>query len=71
MAQARMKQAKVLKKFKDAGNEEVFDVGPDLIELEEGRFRNFKVAGLVREATAEEAKAAAAAAKGKADSSAT
>ncbi len=50
------KDAFVVRFFKDAGTEEEFQAGT-IIQLEPGRFRNFEVAGLVREPTPSEVKA--------------
>jgi hypothetical protein len=51
-------KAFVLRDFTDATTEERFSA-KDTPELEAGRFENFKAAGLIRAATAREAKAAA------------
>lgn len=48
----------VKRDFHDSGSEEQF-TKRDVVPLEEGRFLNFKAAGLVRLATDEEIKAAA------------
>ncbi|KHA64275.1 hypothetical protein [Sphingomonas sp. Ant20] len=51
-------KAFVLRDFKDATTEESFSA-KDTPDLEAGRFENFRAAGLVRKATAREAKPAA------------
>ncbi|MBO9380243.1 hypothetical protein GG804_26105 [Sphingomonas histidinilytica] len=50
------KDAFVVRFFKDAGTEEEFQAGT-IVPLEPGRFHNFKVAGLVREASPSDVKA--------------
>lgn len=55
------KQATVVRKFNDAGTGKSF-AKDAVVELDPGEFANFEAAGLVRAPTAEERKAASAAA---------
>lgn len=56
MTETTKTKAFIIKNFRDAGTEEEFEAGA-LPDIETGQFLNYKAAGLVREATADDAKA--------------
>jgi hypothetical protein len=59
----KTKSAFIIRDFNDAGTEQNFTAN-DVLPVSEGAFINYKAAGLAREATAEEQRAASAEAKG-------
>lgn len=58
MTEQKKKAAFIIRNFRDSGTEQRFTAGA-VEQIDEGAFRNYEVAGLVRAPTAEETRAAA------------